>query len=67
LLGFKNLAGLNWGFREAILRIVRIRIYRIQGFSELKKLSQYRAFILINSDNSVNPDSDNIYPELRLT
>ena len=38
---------------------VRIRTHRIRGFSGLKNCSQCQAFILLNSDYPVNPDSDN--------
>jgi len=30
------------------------------GFTELKNFYEYNAFILINSDNPVNPDSDSL-------
>jgi len=45
-------------FVKNVAKILRIRIHRIRGISELKNLSQAYAFILINSDNPVNPDSD---------
>jgi len=40
------------------MKIFRIRIDRIQGFSELKNCPQSQTFILLNLDNPVNPDSD---------
>jgi hypothetical protein len=44
---------------KKIAKLVRIWIHRIKGFLELKNFYEHNAFILINSDNPVNPDSDN--------